>query len=164
MKPYLCLILSVALLLCCVGCKSENREIIDPVSFYYRVRTDNQERVSSMIDYEIRETTGFSDDMIGLLNVYLQGPESSAFISPFPADVFVVSYETDHANVVITLCSEFSQLSGVNLSIACACITMTVSELTNCEQVSIIAEDALLDGSNMITMHRNDLLLFDTAE
>lgn len=164
MKPYLCIFLCIALLFALLGCQSNEDEILEPVSFYYRVRTDNQEQVPQLIESELRDASKLSGDILTLLNCYIEGPDSSKLFSPFPPELQVLSCITEQEKTTITLSSEFSQLSGTDLSIACACITLTTAGLLNTAQVTIIADNSLLDGKNMITMDVNNLLLNDSLE
>ena len=46
---------------------------------------------------------------------------------------------------------------------ACGCITMTCLTLTDATQVTIEANESLLDGHKSITMGRDSLILSDHA-
>lgn len=159
MKKILCLIISCILLLGIVGCTQNSKNIEVPVLFYYRTSYDDYASTRKVLTPEIRESAPYSGDIIGLLSLYLQGPESSTILNPFPNSTTVLDFELSQNAATITLSSHFSRLSGMDLSIACACLSMTVMEYTGCDQVTIIAANSTLGPDGSVVICRNDLLL-----
>jgi len=70
--------------------------------------------------------------------------------------------DLDGLTAKIVLCDEFATLKGLDLTIACACLSRTVIALTGCHEVIISAESMQLDGKNFITLSRDSYLLLDT--
>lgn len=159
MKKQLLVLLCILHLLS--GC-SQAAPYEKPVEFYYCAGSYSYETGTSAIVSETREGA----DMHSLeetLRAYLAGPESGELVSPFPAGLKLVAIRQEGGTVFITLSKELSQLTNLSLSMACGCITMTCLGLTDAEQVTIEAEDSLLNGQKSITMDRNSLLLADRS-
>lgn len=134
MKKTLCILLSLLLALCLLGCYA-----ITPVEFYYQQRSDPQSLPESVISAESREVSGHTDDLTYLLSLYLQGPLDAELKSPFPAGCKLVSAVPDGDTLCITLDSTFVTLENTQLTIACACLAKTCFSLTDAVQVQIQA-------------------------
>ena len=161
MKRFIAFILIFSLSLCCTACTRKNVSLQKPAAFYYCNAEVPYDGKTGGITAEMRESANFADDMIALLNEYLKGPLAEGFLSPFPDNVRIASFNTSATTVTVVLSREFSQLSGLDLIIACACITMTCLELSDAQTIRIRAQDATLDGAEFIEMSESSLLLID---
>ena len=84
-------------------------------------------------------------------------------MSPFPQNLQVKAIERTGDTVVITFTEEFSSLSGLDLSIACACICTTVNELIgNCD-IRIESPTPFADGTYIIEISNDQLFLLDNS-
>ena len=158
MKKLFCLMLIISLLLC--GCATEE-PIENPVLFYYRVENVGYFSTEGVIDSERREAGIRGDDYEYLLNQYLLGPEGQGFAATFPKGTAVMSLKEEDQRLDIQLSANFAQLTGLDLSLACACLTLTACRLTGAKTVRIRADNAMLDGSETITMEYSRLVLED---
>ena len=158
MRRIVCILLA-AVLLCAAGCSGQRSSIERPVSYYYCTTAESYEALRKSVSFEVRDGSAYGDDLQGLLNDYLRGPESDGLVNPFPDNCTVRSIQESDLDVRILLSSGFSRLSGIDLTLACVCMSLTVFELSDCQSVSIGVQDALLDGKNEITLHRDDILL-----
>jgi hypothetical protein len=158
MKKWLCLALVLSLLL--LGCGKEET-IENPVIFYYRTAEITYFGANGVIDYEKREAGVRADDYIRLLNEYLLGPNTEGLDRTFPNGTAVQELTINEGRVKIVLSKAFAELTGVDLSIACACLTLTTCLLTGTKSAEISADSALLDGSPVITMVYSQLVLED---
>ena len=164
MKKLTALLLCATILLCLCGCKEESPTLVAPVSFYYRIAEIAYDDTSVIIDSEQRESSGFNGNMQLLLNAYFNGPVSQDLKSPFPRSLKSISYSVFGATAIVQVSSVISQIKGVDLSIACACIANTIFDMnSNIEWVQISTTGPYLDGSKSITISRSSLLLSDTA-
>lgn len=159
MKKQLIFILCILFLLS--GC-SQAAQYEKPVAFYYCASSYTYESGTAAIAAETREGAGMYS-LEEYFRAYLAGPEDKDLVSPFPADLKLISIRQEGNMVFITLSEELAQLKNLSLSMACACITMTCLALTDAEQVTIEAENSLLDGQKSITMDKNSLLLADQS-
>ena len=164
MKRITALLLCITIVLCICGCKKEKQQLISPVSFYYRSAEMIYDGTSAIIGAEQRESAGFNGNMQLLLNAYFNGPVSPELTSPFPRSLKVISYSAYGATATVQVSSVISQIKGIDVSIACACIASTVFELNDkIERVQIRSGGPYLDGSNSITITRSHFLLSDTT-
>lgn len=163
MRKMTALLLCITVLFCICGCRQEEPVLISPVSFYYRTAEMTYDGTSAVIIAEQRESAGYDGNMQLLLNVYFNGPTTHGLTSPFPRALKAINYSVFGATALVQVSSEISQLTGIDLSIACACIASTVFEQNeNLERVQISSTGSYLDGSNSVTFSRGELLLLDT--
>ena len=163
MKKLLCVILPLVLLLSLASCSTSKDSIEDPVHFYYRELEMKYGTEPGVIGKEVRDAQGRRQDYSYLLSLYLKGPASYSLYSPFPANTSIKSFSLQEGNASVHLSSSFAGLTGLDLTLACACITITVCEMTGAQQVTISAADALLDGNSNITMSQEDIVLLDDS-
>lgn len=143
------------------GCASSPESTPEnSVPVYYRRAQITYGSADSMIAaYHI--TPADRTDISALLERYLSETPPVEYTSPFPAELSLVHFENNEYTAKIVLSQNFSLLTGIELSIACTCLTQTVISLTGCEEVIISAENALLDGHRFITMGSDSYLLLD---
>ncbi len=163
MKKWLCLILALLLLASQTACANEKQTVQEPVNFYYRQITMEYGTDDGVIGKESREGKDHLQDYPYLLSLYLKGPESDLLYSPFPSNTALESFSIEDQTAIVQLNSAFAVLTGLELSIACACITMTVCDLAKVNAVTVFVSGAMLDGNHQITLSRNDLLLLDDS-
>lgn len=163
MKRILCLFLVCALCLPLLGCKPKTEDIEDPVNFYYRRSADTITfgKADGVITSEQREAAGHRDDPSYLINLYLKGPAGTGMNRTFPKGVELVKFSLEGGCAYITVSDFFSTLTGINLTLACACLTLTVCELTGAKQLTVSTSNTLLDGNRTVIMTPDDILFLD---
>ena len=97
------------------------------------------------------------------MQLYLAGPDNVELVSPFPNGLRLIRHHQEGETLYLLFSEELAQLSNLSLSMACGCITMTCLTLTDATQVTIEANESLLDGQKSITMERDSLILSDHA-
>ena len=162
MKRLISLLLLCALVLSLSACQKEEQKIQEPVNFYYLRQEATYGSADSLITTVIAEGMDYKNDPAGLLNLYLQVPEDSNYRSPFPSGTRIISMEHANSIVRLTLSENFAALTGMDLTIACACLTLTTLDLTGAGSVRISVEGTTLNGSDYIRMDRSCLTLLDT--
>ncbi len=160
MKRILTCFIVIACLLC--GCSHAAAKIHDPVNFYYCANPVSFNTTEGVIAHETRDAKGVQSND-ALLAMYLKGPVNDQFSSPFPAGTQIISVETANNKCVVTLNDSFAELTGVDLSIACSCLSMTLMELTGADSVEIKVVDRELFGQKSVTITKDSLLLFDSS-
>lgn len=152
----------LALLLC--GCVNPNEGIEEPISFYYLSQNTDYQPGQSLIREVIVDGAVIGNSPENILRAYLLGPgEDTELINPFPPDTELLSIENSGNILIVTLSERFAQLSGVRLSIACACITKTCLTQFNAQAVRIIAFGHDLDGADYIEMDTASVLFLDAS-
>ena len=135
MKKWIAILLASVLVFSLWGCNSN--QIQDPGNFYYR-RIDAQYLGSEgIISPEIRELSDMGGDFGKILADYFLGPASPELESPFPRDTKLVQWTRDNNTLSIQLNEAFTQLSGIELSVACGCIARTCFEMTDASAVHL---------------------------
>ena len=158
-NKWFALLLALIILSSFTGCgRSEQYEV--PLSFYYLSAQLDYGADSAAIKPQLREGKGFSSPET-ILQLYFAGPLGEDFKTPFPAGLRLVSTAQEADTLYLTVSDELSQLSGLDLTLACCCITLTCLDITDVESVCIQAETATLGGEKTITMNRDCLLLLD---
>lgn len=167
MKRTVCIVLLLCTLIGMTGC-SQKQDHTAPISFYYlRTPLPDGEIIhgaaDSVIAAETRESAGYESDYTHLIEMYLQGALDDQFRSPYPPGTLLVDFRLVNETVTVTLTDHFAKLTGMDLSLACGCLTMTVLEMTGATQITIFTEGALLDGKESLTFTRDSFVLFDDA-
>lgn len=145
------------------GCNTTAEKVNDPVNFYYCTKSIAYNSADGVISHEVREAAELRDEHMDLLHVYLQGPTSEHLASPFPNDTDIMSVEVLNGVCSVTLTEHFAVLTGIDLTVACTCLSMTVMELTGTQIVEIKSFQNELDGQKSITMNRDNLLFMDNS-
>ena len=163
MKKMLCVIISFALSYTLISCDSSKESIQEPVDFYYCQLEMDYGIESQAISKEVRDAKDRRQDYSHLLSLYFKGPESYSLYNPFPRNLSLLSFSLQDGTAAVHLSASFATLTGLDLSLACACLTMTVCEMTGAQQVTVSAADSLLDGNPQITLSPEDVLLLDDS-
>lgn len=163
MRPIRCLSLILVLLLLLSACSFITPKNI--VSFYYPRSSLQSSDGNSQLFYSVenREITDDAKNLRYLLSLYFKGPLGNNRTSPFPADTHVVTLDQHAGQLYIQLNDEFGHLSGMDLTIACACISLTCFDLTDAERVTIITPASENYPAVEITLSREDLTLLDSV-
>ena len=135
MKKWLRMSLALTLCMPLMGCAPEPNDIEDPVSFYYRRSADSIPcgKAGGVITAEQRAAYGPRDAPAYLINLYLKGPAGTGMNRTFPKGVELVKLTVENGTAAVTVSDFFSTLTGMNLTLACACLTLTVCELTGAQ-------------------------------
>ena len=129
-------------------------------NFYYCTNPINYNSLTGVISAEVRDVSGY-DHHLDLLNLYIDGPTSAGYRSPFPDDVEVISMAREVSTVLVCMNSEFAKLTGHDLTLACACLSKTIIDFTGCTSVRISAQNEMLDANAYIEMADKDFLFLD---
>ena len=158
MKRWICALCAFILLATC-GCSQSTSKPVKPVNFYYKTDPDNYQ--ANAITPETRESKGYEDDLKGLIQLYINGPISKTYLNPFPQKTVVDSITVNTTTVDLQLNAQFAQLSDLDMTTACACLTMTILEITQRHRLIINAVDESGNIIYTISMTKDYLLLCD---
>lgn len=161
MKRILALLLCAALLLTLPGCTSGSGTVTG--TFYYRRAVTEFGVTDGIITGENRTIPGTMTDTDALLHAYFSGPESDGLIAPFPRDSAVLDWTMEDGTIILTMNDSFGALSGVELSIACACICKTLTGLLPVTQVRLQLADVPLGGEKYLLLSAGDIRLYDNG-
>ena len=163
MKRLFAFLLLFSILLGLTACTKQDAAIKEPVTFYYRRAALSYDENDTVILSQVADADGHKKDLHWILEKYLQGPEQEDVLQTFPQGTSLVSLEMDGDVFSVVLSHHLGNLTGVDLTIACACLTKTIISLTNAKTVIIQAENANLNGAPQIIMNEEILLLLDNS-
>ncbi len=158
MKKWLLILLCLLVLSSAVGCGRDSAHT-DGVAFYYRTASLS----GAGLQAEYREEFKPDDDLKTILRAYILGPETEELVSPFRSEHRVLTATVENDTVFITMSTSFANMQGLELMLACSCLTVTALELTGAQRVSISAEGILLEGQASIVLTRDSLVLSDDS-
>ena len=162
MKRLICLMLALLLLCSLCSCHySESGDILEPVEFFYPRKSDDfiYGSEEGVLAAEVREAAGHAGDLNYLLSLYLRGPQNSSLRSFFPDGCTLEEVRSGGNTLCIVLSSEFTQLEGMALTLACAGLARTCFSMTGAQRIRI---DAASDEKTFtITLDADSLLLAD---
>ncbi len=159
MRKIFCFILPVIIILSLLGCGKKGDDASVPVEVFFRNAAEVYNNEEAIIKPEIWDFDGYENDLQGFLNLYLLGPVADDSFSPFPSGLQIVAIQPNEDRLCITLNDPYDELTGLDLTIASACLAKTVMGLTGCDVVEITS----LNAASSIVMDREILLLLDDS-
>ena len=94
---------------------------------------------ASSVRFTSGEAMSTEDCVRALMELLLAGPDEAALHSPIPEGTALRSLKVSGRRAEIDLSAQYARLSGIDLSLADYCITLTLSQLPNVNAVSITA-------------------------
>ena len=137
MKRLLTLMMACCLILTGCGANSSQSDG-NQVLFFYEQRGASELTSDAMIGSESRTT--YAGALGPLLELYFRGPTRDDLISPFPDGTEVISATQGENGTELVLSNGFFSLQGVDLAVACACLTRTVCAYTGEDSVTLSDE------------------------
>lgn len=139
MKRILTLALTGLLLSLC-GCSSKLQEGAD--TGYYQVyysALENQ-NAAMAVGSESWELPPDTQLVPGLLKVLFREPNAQNLTSPFPEGVRLLSWELEDGCLHLDVSEQYGSLTGVELTIADACLTLTLCQVEGVESIYVTVE------------------------
>lgn len=133
-------------------------------SFYYCRKTYTYGTDHGVILNEDRYDLPIDLTVEALLQEYISGPKSKDMRSPFPAGTTVQHLAVAENKAEIQLSEEFSSLSNADLTLACACLTLTVADITDVQTVQISVTGSLLNNQASVTMSAGSLVFTESPD
>lgn len=160
MKRIIVYILCISCLLSVCGC-SNKESVQNPVAMYYCRENVGYNSPGAVISQEVHSGPEYETDPLTLLRLYLSGPKSPGRYCPVPAEAIAIAATTEESVMKVVFSKSFAQLTGVDLTVACVCLSKTLMANFPVTSVEISAMDALLDGQFHITISEDDYILMD---
>lgn len=156
MRQFLLLFLAACMLisLCACGAKEGSMD------FYY-LRSEFLPGASDGVIAPEPRTISGERGLNYSLRLYLEGPVSEQYVSPFPRGLHLLSTRFDGDTLQVYLSNEFSELKDIDLTLACACLAKTCLSLTEAAQIQIISSTP--DGNISYDVDIDSFALLDDA-
>lgn len=161
MKKAVCILICLAMLFLMTGCSQADVQSANTVHFYYihnelEYGTESGVVAPTVIDVQYDES-----DYQLLLEKYLNGPTNHELISPFPAGITLEDFQIVGEKALLVLSPHMGTLTGSSMTVALACLTRTVIEMTGVNAVQIRIENQQINGADIITLTLNNFSLWD---
>lgn len=99
-----------------------------------------------------------------LMDALLRGPGLDALVSPFPNGTRLLGWTLEDGLLSLDLSAPYSELSGVSLTLADYCITLTLCQLDPVRRVSITVDGAQLPQRTRQVLTPKDVIFTGTEE
>ena len=119
------------------GCAPRPEEPEGGYCVYYSALSDRFAPLP--LDCEPFEGSG-GDPIPALVDALLSPPETQGLTSPFPEGVRLLSWEVEEGRLHLDLSEQYGGLSGVDLTVADACLTLTLCQVEGVESVYVTVE------------------------
>lgn len=166
MKKKRALALLCALLLLLTSCALLGREEGPPEGAYQvYFAVAGEQSAARAVDYEYRQVEEGGDSVKTLAEAILSGPASPALRSPVPAGVRLISYTLDGSGrLKLNLSEQYGGLSGMELTVANACLTLTLCQLPGVEEVAVTVEGEAIPYQALRVLRAGDIILSGAEE
>ncbi len=150
MKRGVWLLLCALLLLqtACSAVSDPRENMAQPVRFYYCFAQDDETYggETGAMGWEWRDLGPEPMTASEILNLYLKGPQSQNLRSPFPADAVLDQAQVADGLLTVGLGEELLELTGVQRTLAAACLVYTMTQFADITGVQLTAGEATLSG------------------
>lgn len=164
MKKRHSIYLIIILLLSLCSCAAEQQQPEGSVAFYYQKNSIDPAASDGVISKDYQVLSASSSDHTAVLNAYLQGPVSDPLHRVFPMGITLISLDIQNKQADVVLGGTFDTLEGMERTIFCACLTLTVCDLTGVRQVSIYREQDAPEGEPVSVMRPEEIVLLDDCK
>lgn len=158
-------ILLFALLLCgCIPTLDEDAATLgEAIQLYYAVGSDVVG--GAAVDSELYYIQDSEHAIQEALDCLLAGPqEGSQLTSPFPENLQLVSWTLTDGTLYLEFDAAYDSLTGVALTLADYCLTLTLCQLEGVESVTVLAGRSELVTKQIQDMTQEDVLLSGAEE
>lgn len=155
--------LALVLLAGCTAAITQRPQYVNPINFYYCRSEAVYGSETGAIDYETAELGRNDVTVEEILALYFRGPISAGLRSPFPEELACTRAELDGGVLTVYLNEDYGALSGVELSLASACLTMTLTQIAFVDSVCVQTPGALLSAQSGQVFTPEQFVLFDAS-
>ena len=164
MKKRYCVYLIVTILLSLCSCAVKQQPPEGAIAFYYQRSSIDPAESDGVISKDYQVLSAPSSDYISVLKTYLQGPVSDPLHRVFPMGITLIDLDIQNKQADVVLGGTFDALEGMERTIFCACLTLTVCDLTGVRQVSIYREQDAAEGEPVSVMRPEEIVLLDDCK
>ena len=164
MRKRYCVYLIVTILLSLCSCAVKSQLPEGSIAFYYQRSGIDPAESDGVISKDYQVLSVDSKNYTSVLNTYLQGPVSDPLHRVFPMGITLIELDIQNKQAEVILGGTFDTLEGMERTIFCACLTLTVCDLTGVRQVSIYREQDAAEGEPVSVMRPEEILLLDDCK
>lgn len=161
-KKLAAVLLAAALLLlpsCGDGKQAEGLRLWFPVDYGFKGH------LTQAVSWEETQIPRDATDQVELLmSALLAGPAGDGLRNPFPAGTRLLGWELSAGLLTLDLSEPFEELSGVDLTLACYCLTLTLCQLEQVDQVSLKTDGKPAAGLSRQLLSPEDVIFTGAEE
>lgn len=156
-------ILLLPLLTGCSGGIPTVSQPLNPADLYFR-RTEVQHGTpDGVLGVQTVDLGERVPELEGFLELYLQTTPAEELESPFPKDMKVLAAAASNDTVTVQLGGAYADLSGIQATVADACLAKTLLSHTGAEKVLLTVSDEAGETVRTRKIAESDLLLYDDS-
>ncbi len=134
-----------------------------PGTFYYCRTEPVFSGTEGIVAPEERELSQAGGSLEALVELYCAGPEDPTLFSPLPRDCQARQVQLERDTLRLQFDQSLAQLSGIELTLVCACLAQTFLPLTGAQKLVLTAQNTLLSGQSALTCSLQDLDFQDNS-
>lgn len=161
MRRFAALFLSLVMLLGFAGCSTKGDTRINPITFYYKntdLRYNSEAKVLYGRDVDLENDQIPISEVVSL---YLEGPDETFLESPFPPNARLEQAVWTGDLLKLTLSDEFNSLTGLDRTLAMACLTLTLTQVKGIDRIQVFTSNGGFSYRNNQPMSASDFVLED---
>lgn len=109
------------------------RQDSDGLRLWFPADMDSPRHSAQAVTWETVPTA--AAEVESLVSSLLRGPEEDGMINPFPAGTELLAWELNDGILILDFSEPFSSLSGIDLTLACCCLSLTLCQMEQVNQV-----------------------------
>ncbi|MCD7880077.1 MAG: GerMN domain-containing protein [Clostridiales bacterium] len=158
MKRRLCILLAALLAMTAPlsGCGAAETE--EGLSIYYAAG-DQETYGQAALGAERWADGSASSTVDEVFARMLEEPEADGLSQALPDGVRLWSWALENGVLTLNLSEDYNGLSGISLTVASACLVMTMTQLDGVESVNITVDGRSLPEGSQVPLTREDVLL-----
>lgn len=157
---------ALALVLALSGCSAaivQRPQYVNPIDLYYCRKEAVFGSETGALDFETAELGRTDVTVEEILALYFAGPISETLRSPFPEGLACTRTELDGGVLTLHLNEAYGTLSGVELTLAAACLGMTLTQIEFVDSVRVQTPGTLLSPQAGEPFTPERFVLFDDS-
>ena len=153
----------ILLLTACAVVKEPQENMEQPVRFYYCFDRNDETYggETGAMGWEWRDLGPERLTALEILEQYLQGPKSQKLTTPYPPELTVEGVLLENGLLTVNLSEEALELTGVERTLAAACLVYTMTQFSDITALRLTAGEAPLTGVWGETLELSDFLPAD---
>ena len=164
MKKWLALVLAVLLLVSCAA--SDEPENQEAGALIYYLAPEDEARGGDRIrsSRELLDLPGDADELTqaqAIVERLLAGPSDGGLLSPLPEGAELLNLDIRDRTAYVDLGEPLRELSGVDLTLADYCLTLSLTELESIRAVVVTAQGRAIGQQPKPVFYERDVLLSD---
>lgn len=115
-------------------------------------------------EFQPPENGGSADQVELLMSALLAGPTGDSLRNPFPTGTRLLDWDLTSGLLTLDLSEHFEALNGVDLTLACYCLTLTMCQLEQVDQIALKSDGNPTAGLGRQILSPEDVIFTGAEE